>query len=75
VSLSENNSERDTESLCIGDIRYNEGQLLDVHEHAPEVLSSHCCHVYYTSTIGEHPEVTRIYSHEAITAEGAGLRS
>jgi hypothetical protein len=32
---------------CIGDIRYNEGQLFDVHEQAPEVLSSHCCHVYY----------------------------
>jgi hypothetical protein len=51
--------------ICIGDIRYNEGQLLDVHEQAPEVLSA----------IREHPEVTRIYSHEATAAEGAGLRS
>lgn len=61
--------------ICIGDVWCNKGQLLDVHEQAPEVLSSHRCHVYYISAIGEHPKITRIYSLNAITAEGAGLRS
>lgn len=56
-------------------VRRDKRQLFDVHKQAPDVLSGHCCHVNYVSAIGEHPQITGIYSFEAIPTEGAGLRS
>jgi alpha-amylase/alpha-mannosidase (GH57 family) len=56
-------------------VRRHERQLLDVHKQAPDVLSGHRCHVNYVSAVSEHPQVTGVYSFEAIPTEGAGLRS
>jgi hypothetical protein len=56
-------------------VRSNKRQLLNVHKQAPKVLSSNRCHVNDISVICEHPQITRIYSFEAVTAEGAGLGS
>ena len=50
--------------------RRDQRQLLDVHKQAPDVLSGHRCHVNYVSAVSEHPQVTGIYSLEAVTTEG-----
>ena len=55
--------------------RRDQRQLFDVHKQAPDVLSGHRCHVNYVSAVSEHPQVTGIYSLEAVPAEGAGLWS
>jgi hypothetical protein len=56
-------------------IQCHERQFLDVGEQAPDVFRSQRRHIDRILVVREHPQVTGTDSFEAVTAEGAGLRS
>ena len=74
-------AEPSTGSLYVGIVylenRFGDhrGQLIYVHEEAPQVLSSDRRHVDYVPVIRVYPEVSRVDPLEAVAAEWTGLGS
>lgn len=54
-------------------VRKNQRQLIYIHEKPTKILSRHGGRVHNVPAVGKYPEISRVYSLETVTTEGACL--